>query len=512
VVAGIAVALLVAFDLGPPLPFGDDWLYAWSVRQLGSGHGLRLFPEASATALVQVLWGTMMSLGRADPRVLRLSLVPFLGLSMFAIHRLCRELGGEPFWCALASAALVANPLFLGLATSFMSDGFYIALILAACVFGLRWVRDGTGRAATVVLATLAVAQRQHGAAIIPSIALVLGLYRHRRRPSGVDWGWVGVGLATALAVLAAPFVMGFASANMHAGSAALKGVEPGRVLGTLVYLPGVLGFGLLPFLAGMLSSGLAAPRGRWPLLLAAVAGCLIVAVSAGNILPGNYLTPAGLGPVTLPGPKPQLLSAAWTPLTGLSLLAFAALFLPRRWILAGWRPPPSAALVLVLAVSQLLPMVQVATFDRYYLPTLALVLPLAAAMLSRARVPRAAQAWSVAALLAGVAVYAGGEQDYQAWQSARDSAARSAYRATSPAGVYAGYEAYAVYYEIPRWDRTGTVPGPINNSTLPSFAGPSNPSLVLAFAPASDPRPGFRYNSLAPGKILVLPGNPASR
>jgi len=53
VAAGLlGLALLVLFDLGPPLAFNDDWDFAWNVRHFGPPP--REYPAGSALALVHV--------------------------------------------------------------------------------------------------------------------------------------------------------------------------------------------------------------------------------------------------------------------------------------------------------------------------------------------------------------------------------------------------------------------------------------------------------------------------
>jgi hypothetical protein len=96
------------------------------------------------------------------------------------------------------------------------------------------------------------------------------------------------------------------------------------------------------------------------------------------------------------------------------------------------------------------------------------------------------------------------GEQDYLAWQAARDRAALLAYQTAPPDQVQAGFEANAVYVELPRYERTG-------QADLFAILGPARPQVTLLFASAADPRPGVSYWSLAPGRI-VLARSPSDR
>src|SRR6202171_2403762 len=140
------LAALIVFDLSPPLAFNDDWMYAWSVRQLVAGHGLHSFPESTALALVQVVGGPAFSLGHADQRLLRLSVVPLVFLTAWCTYRLARRLGADRFWSLVAGTTLLAMPLFMTNATSFMSDNFYVGLLMAAALTGGARIPSGCWR------------------------------------------------------------------------------------------------------------------------------------------------------------------------------------------------------------------------------------------------------------------------------------------------------------------------------------------------------------------------------
>ena len=133
-------------DLSPPLAFNDDWMYAWSVGQLVTGHGLHSFPESTALALVQVVWGAVFSLGHADQRLLRLSVVPLVMLTGWCSYQLARRLGADQFWSLVAGTALLAMPLFMANATSFMSDNFYVGLLMAIALTSVTWITGGRWR------------------------------------------------------------------------------------------------------------------------------------------------------------------------------------------------------------------------------------------------------------------------------------------------------------------------------------------------------------------------------
>src|SRR2546425_6793981 len=176
--AATGLVLLVIFDLSPPLAFNDDWMYSWSVRQLVAGHGLHSFPQSTALATVQVLWGAAISLGHPDQRLLRLSVVPLVILTAWCSYWLARRLGADRFWSLVAGATLLASPLFMANATSFMSDNFYTGLVMAIAVTGVAWISSGRWRWLCVALLVMAPLQRQLGIALIPAVTLGLVLWK----------------------------------------------------------------------------------------------------------------------------------------------------------------------------------------------------------------------------------------------------------------------------------------------------------------------------------------------
>src|SRR2546426_5932668 len=182
--AATGLILLVIFDLSPPLAFNDDWMYSWSVRQLVTGHGLRAFPESTALALPQVVWGALFSLGHPDPRLLRLSVVPVVTLTAWISFVLARRLGADRFWAAVAGTTLLAMPLFMANATSFMTDNVFVGIVMAVALTSLAWVSQGKWRWLCVALLVLAPLERQGGLALIPAVTLGLAIWRrHRWKP-----------------------------------------------------------------------------------------------------------------------------------------------------------------------------------------------------------------------------------------------------------------------------------------------------------------------------------------
>jgi hypothetical protein len=505
--AAAGLAALVIFDLSPPLAFNDDWMYSWSVRQLVAGHGLHSFPESTALALVQVIWGAAFSLGHADQRLLRLSVVPLVLLTGWCSYRLARRLGADRFWSSVAGATLLAMPLFMANATSFMSDNFYVGLLMAIALTSVAWIRGGRWRWLCVTLVVLAPLQRQVGIALVPAVTLGLLLWK---RPT-----WQRSDSLALAAIWTLPAAALLAAGRLVVGQPLYAGAPPlgFNVEHAVFPLPAMLGLALIPFLAALAFRPAAPGRESWWSVASAglgvvgVIGCLADLSQFGMTFPGNVLSPLGFTAI-LPGSKPPIFPGpVFRALEIAAVTSFVALFiLRRRW----WTPRAlggDALLLVLLSAFQFLPLMAVEWFvyDRYFLPVIAPLIPVIAAVAARAHHQGAARTWAAAAIAAGLTLYVVGEQDYLAWQSARDRAALLAYQTASPDQVQAGFEANAVYVELPRYERTG-------RADLFAVLGPAHPDITLVFAPAADPRrgvslrPGVSYSSLAPGRIELAP------
>jgi len=516
-ILSLAVAALVAlllFDLSPPLAFNDDWMYSWSVRQVITGHGLHAFPQSTALGLVQVVWAAAFSLGHPDQRLLRLSVVPLVFLTAWCSYRLARHLGADRFWSLVAGATLLAMPLFMTNATSFMSDNFYVGLVMAAALTGVAWIKSGRWRWICVALIVMAPLQRQVGLALVPALTLGLLLWK---RPT-----WTRSDSLAVVAIWTLPAAALLAAGRFVVSQPLYSVVGPWQYnIGHAIFpLPAMLGLALIPFLVALAlrpgfpalpsparGGGKNSVLGResgWSLMSAALGivgavGCLVDLLQFGMTFPGNVFSPLGFAailsgskPPIFPGPVFRVIEIA-------AVTTFVLLFvLRRRW----WTPrahPPDALVLVIISALQFLPLLGVQWFiyDRYYLPVIAPLIPLVAALAARASRQRAAKAWATAAVATGLTLYVAGQQDYVAWQVARDRAAHLAYQTASPDQVQAGFEANAVYVELPSYARTG-------RADFFAILGQAFPQVTLDFAPAGDPRPGVPYSSLAPGKIVL--------
>ncbi len=513
-IGAAALLALIYFDLGPPLAFNDDWVFAWSVRRSIAAHQLLIFPEQSAIGLVQIAWSVLFTLGNADQRLLRLSVVPFVAFGAICSYRLARALGAPTFWAGVAGAGLLTSPLFLTGATTFMSDTTYIGLLMAVALTGAAWIERGRGRMACLLLATLCPLQRQVG--VLVPVALTVGLLaaRGRRNVDRREWLTLAGTWAAVLAAGLLPTVAHLAPPTQANRLAAIARIEPLNQVWPVFYLPAMLGLCLVPLTAALaLQPRRRSSRSAVASLCAVLAllGCTAFSlrlVEHGMIFPGDVFTAGGFTPTLLGDKVPIFPPPLFVAIEVLAMVTFMVLLVILR---DAWRPAalgPRSTFLLALSGVHFVPLLflQTGIFDRYYLPVVAPLVPLLAAWAARTTRPRTAMACASAAMVGGLALYVAGEQDYQAWQVARDEAARGAYQIAAPSKVDAGYEANGVYVEVPEYERTGKVSGGLARSAhdLVLVNGPERPRLRLMYAGPGDSRPGVDYHSLRPGRIVI--------
>jgi hypothetical protein len=512
----IALAAIVFFDFGPNLAFNDDWSYGWLAAHTNIT-GVPDFPYRSASAYVQVVWAHLATFGHPQPYLLRLSILPFVVLAAFSSWRLARSLGADRFWAGFAAIGLLTMPVYLTLATSFMSEVPYIALLLAAASAGVAWLQEGKGQWACVIWATLATLQRQIGISIPVALTLALLLGRGARKPERRDLAYLGL-LWVALAAITLPQWLSPGSpATQFLVINRVMHPDPNQLWRSTGYLPITLGFFLIPFLVGLLFQHRAQLEGRSP--WAAAPGLLIGAAGlvallshfrkSQSLFPGNVWTDVGFTPA-LWGIKPPIFPLpVHVAIAILSTLTLVVFFIV-RWNLWTRHAPDTASIFLVLLAGiQAALTLPLFVYDRYYLVPAAVLVPVVAAAASRSTQPRLAAIWVTAAAALGIGLYAVAQQDYEAWQQARERAAQTAYHRRPAAEVNAGYEANAVHVVIPGYER-GEMN--FNQATTVLLTNSPQTKLWLWFAQPNSPLPGVRYSSLAPGKIVVTVDPPETR
>jgi hypothetical protein len=502
------VSVLVFFQLHTERVLGDEYAYRWPVQRLAGGHGLHLWPGVLPLALPQIFTALPMALAGQPASWLRLTTLPYLAVAAVLVAALGRRIGAAPWWAAVAAVTFIAAPLTLSVGSGLTSDICYVALLLACCWFAFDWLDRARGMLPLVLLTGLAMLERQHALLIAFCFTAVLPFaWRARPRAPG-ELLWLALLWIVEAAALGAPFALHLASntmTNVSTGRGTLH-IAVAPLVGGAVELAPLLGLVFLPLAPALVLSPRAPGRHRSELVAVGVgvAGLTAAAVFAFHfgtmIFPGNVFGNWGLGPLHLPGDKPPLIPLPiFLVLELLTCMSLAVLLLQRR---ADWSLPALSLndrFLVLLALSHIAPMAVTAPLDRYYLPVFALLAPLLARMAQPRRAAKFAAAAALFLVGLGVAYYASGEQDYQAWQEARHKTADVAYRGADPLKVAAGYEEVGVRIVLPAYEASGRiVMDPVN------FV-PAKPDVLLVFAPADDPRPGVRYQSLAPGKVVIV-------
>jgi len=153
------------------IPLNDDWQYAYSVRHILEGGGMRLSDMSSPTVVVQAFWGAFVCrlLGYGYG-ALRFSTMLLAWAGVLSFHRLLRGAGLGRGVAAASALLLAFNPLFFILTSSFMTDVNFLSLALAALWVSRLGLEKAPPDAKRLVLgsclAALAYGVRQTGLAI----------------------------------------------------------------------------------------------------------------------------------------------------------------------------------------------------------------------------------------------------------------------------------------------------------------------------------------------------------
>jgi 4-amino-4-deoxy-L-arabinose transferase-like glycosyltransferase len=147
-ILAIAAAYLVAVVAMPPqrdFAYVDDWNFYQQTQRILSGQGFAPSDFAQMTMVTHAYWGALfgylfgLSLTTATFANLAMSFIPAV-----TFYVLLRRVGLGYGLSLLGVALLAANPFFLSLSYSFMTDVTFTATVLLACLFyyeGLR--REG---------------------------------------------------------------------------------------------------------------------------------------------------------------------------------------------------------------------------------------------------------------------------------------------------------------------------------------------------------------------------------
>jgi len=186
--AVVVAAALLTWPVAD-LPFNDDFSYTFSVKRLLETGHLLYNGWSSPLMITQAYWGLMWvkAFGFSFD-VLRLSMMPLAAGSILICYPLCRRCGLPASAAVFVSLLFGLSPLFIPLATSFMSDVPGCLTTLGATYAMVRcmqsWVRKNavTWLAVGVLIATLGGLSRQ-SVWLVPLALLPWAAWLRRRDP-----------------------------------------------------------------------------------------------------------------------------------------------------------------------------------------------------------------------------------------------------------------------------------------------------------------------------------------
>lgn len=197
----MALVLSPAYDW----PVIDSWAFAWSVRELLEKGRLYIVDWGAMSQLAHLGWGVLAArLAGFSFATLNASTFVLSLAAVLASYALLRELGMERGLSLLGAGVLLANPAFILLSYSYMTDVPFLAWLSLALWMYVRGVRrGGVGwYALGAVFAALAVLVRQNGIVLPAALgAYLLWEWLRRRRPFPWREGLAGI-LMPALALL----------------------------------------------------------------------------------------------------------------------------------------------------------------------------------------------------------------------------------------------------------------------------------------------------------------------
>lgn len=180
----LAIMWLVAFVVVWPVgefAINDDWSFAKNVYHLTVQHEFVIDTWPSMNLISQTLFGTAItSVFGFSHTVLRVSIFLLAFISSQTLFRLLYTLSGkQAFTAFLFTAALCFNPLYLHLAMTYMTDVFFVSLLIFAMHALVNYSIHGHTRAYLFfcVWIVLALLCRQH--AILFSLLIVPGALKH---------------------------------------------------------------------------------------------------------------------------------------------------------------------------------------------------------------------------------------------------------------------------------------------------------------------------------------------
>ncbi|UCE61603.1 MAG: glycosyltransferase family 39 protein [Phycisphaerales bacterium] len=435
-------------------PLNDDWAYGLPAMLLAQEGTLQYTDWQSMPLLTQVVWGAMFCLAFGSSfTVLRVSTLVAGWASIIATYALARRFTLSNTVAMFAALTLAANPIFLGMSHTFMTDVHFLAPSLLSVLSLVRGLERNRQRYIVLgmVLACWATLTRQLGLAIPISFAIAWLVKSGFRR----QWWWEA---ALPLVLIAGTLIgytriieatIGLPAAYHVKAQSMLQALNdllhlrfgmlryPGHA--TLIVLM-YLGLFAAPFLllrapALFGSMKTRSRRVAWICVGSLALPTALTCIALRRLMPltGNILADFGMGWRSLPGATPHAPYVVWLLVTLLAACAGATLMVAlvaSLWkiVACGRQEGGMQAWHLVFLWSLSILVVAPPScmygpfFDRYVLfpVPLAMILLLGAPHGETRRQPRWAIVVAAALLLLCFCFSLGATHDYLDWNRAR--------------------------------------------------------------------------------------------
>lgn len=393
-------------------PLNDDWVYALAVKSVLET-GYFQFPSPSmANVGPQVYWGALFCLPFGFSfTALRFSTLVLGLIGVVALYGLIRQFKVDAKTALFGALTMAVNPIYFGLANSFMSDVPFITLVLIALYFIVRGLQKDSTPLILIglVITYFAILIRQFSLVILLGFALAY--------PVKKGFTFLNLVKVTALVLLGALLHIVYQYWLMHSGRTPATDVhtipyiyQPSLINSAKKATVGLIyiGFFVLPFIVAIWPSKFQSLDKKSKYLLFAIIAYVLLLlgflVITDQKLPllGNILMDSGLGPLTLRDTFnlklnipviPQSVNIIWSVITFFSVIVvgasiyFVGLATHEAWLkykkTECRETTAEYALILAVAISYLVILLIVVSrftfFDRYLL----LFLPLAILLLA---------------------------------------------------------------------------------------------------------------------------------
>lgn len=209
-VAGLLLAMIVINPFREMVSDDDSWAYARSVQHLLATGKYQLDPWSAANMPVQIYLAAGLSkLAGYSLRLLRFTTLALLVVGLGSLYALLREISSTRNVASVLTLGLLASPLVLMLAFTFMSDVQFLGWWLLSLWLYVRGIRYKSAR--SMFLGSLAsgcaIGTRQFGIATIVGLVLSWLLSRRESRP---PIRFILAGLLIPVLAAGAQFYVGF--------------------------------------------------------------------------------------------------------------------------------------------------------------------------------------------------------------------------------------------------------------------------------------------------------------